>query len=322
MNESVESFIDKALDSKADVAVNGEKRTVNGKPCIYYEGYWIRRYDISQATYDSYADKKSLITMLSRRVFHNTEHGINTPGSHLDAAREAYDNCSNAGEKRVNAAMLAGALLNRATDILTHVVELEKDGVQITRQNELIRQCGSNLMEALELGKQVKHFSGMEGIDEIWGEPFKAFSQPMEEFYNSRYMKIGKAMGMIDAICQKTIGTFGSLPGYEQLKQLLIEYAYTSRLSVETVKEDPEYMKIWPTFIASSEALLSFRPELADDTSLEQKLVTELITDHIKAGKELIYYITRARVPMPKSFQEYSDKCERLSHDAQRVSAS
>ncbi|MGC4093589.1 MAG: hypothetical protein QM756_37965 [Polyangiaceae bacterium] len=36
----------------------------------------------------------------------------------------------------------------------------------------------------------VLHRSGEEGIDELWGEPFKAFAFPIEEFYKSRYIKI------------------------------------------------------------------------------------------------------------------------------------
>jgi len=25
--------------------LNGTKKTIKGKPCIYYDGYWIRRYE-------------------------------------------------------------------------------------------------------------------------------------------------------------------------------------------------------------------------------------------------------------------------------------
>ncbi len=178
----MQTLIEPVKSDDVNEITEGEQRTINGKPCVFYAGYWIRRYDITLDTYGSYTDKKRLIKMLTRRVFHNTETGINMPGSKLKETRAAYDNNDNPKQKRINAAMLAGALLNRATDILTHVVELQKDGVEITPQNELIRQCGRHLMEALDLGKQVKHCSGAEGIDELWGEPFKAFSQPINDF--------------------------------------------------------------------------------------------------------------------------------------------
>ena len=41
---------------------------------------------------------------------------------------------------------------------------------------------------------------GEEGIDELWGEPFKAFTMPIEKFYESRYIKIAQTMRDIDAI--------------------------------------------------------------------------------------------------------------------------
>jgi len=74
--------------------------------------------------------------------------------------------------------MLAGALFNRATDVFTAIVELEEKGVMISSENELMRTCGECFAEALELGKQVKHHSGEEGIDELWGEPSRAFTLP------------------------------------------------------------------------------------------------------------------------------------------------
>jgi hypothetical protein len=37
-------------------ASNGTKKDINGKPCIYYDGYWIRRYEIES---DDLATKKN-----------------------------------------------------------------------------------------------------------------------------------------------------------------------------------------------------------------------------------------------------------------------
>ena len=97
--------------------------------------------------------------------------------------------------------MLAGAIFNRATDIFTKLVEIQALGVTIEYDNALMRECGEHLQEALTLGKMVLHRSGEEGLDELWGEPFKAFAFTIEEFYNSRYVKIAQAMRAIDEIC-------------------------------------------------------------------------------------------------------------------------
>jgi len=302
-----------------DQITNGELRTIHGKTCVFYEGYWIRYYDISHGTYDNLANKKLIIMMLTRRVFHNTESGINMPGCKLDETREAYENNQNPAQKRINAAMLAGALLNRATDILTHVVELQKDGVEINSQNDLIRQCGNNLMEALELGKQVKHHGGGEGIDELWGEPFKAFSQPIDEFYKSRYLKIGLSMAMIDQIGTVINQTIGMINGFEGLADRVNTYTTASKLAVETVKKDPAFLTIWPAFIATGEGLLDFEPELADELTPLQILYIKQATELIKNGKSLISHISSARVPMPKSCAEFIQKCQLLTKETQKV---
>ncbi|MCP3853041.1 MAG: hypothetical protein GY694_22850 [Gammaproteobacteria bacterium] len=78
-------------------------------------------------------------------------------------------------KKRVKGAMLAGAFFNRAADIFEHLVDTEACGVEVLPDNDLMRTCGVCLQEALEFGKQAKHRNGHEGIDELWGEPFKAF---------------------------------------------------------------------------------------------------------------------------------------------------
>lgn len=65
--------------------------------------------------------------------------------------------------------MLAGALFNRAADIFLKLVELQTCGIEILSDNPLMRECGRCLLEAMELGKNVLHRSGEEGIDELWG---------------------------------------------------------------------------------------------------------------------------------------------------------
>ena len=67
---------------------NGTVRKKNKKKCVYYDGYWIRRYEIPT---DEVAARRELIDQLTKRVFHHTEAGINTPGYNLQEARERYE---------------------------------------------------------------------------------------------------------------------------------------------------------------------------------------------------------------------------------------
>ncbi len=285
---------------------NGTLQNFDGKECIYFDGYWIRHYPLP---HDTLASRKKLIDSLTKRTFHHTESGINTPGNKLEDARQAYEDEQDPARKRVNGAMLAGALFNRATDIFTSIVELEEKGVEVNPRNELMRQCGECFKEALELGKQVKHYSGHEGIDELWGEPLKAFTQPLERLFESRYIKIASAMKSIDLVTDELIESLQPEKSFSTASDLLNDFRKAAKLQVETMKSDPSFFKVWPAFIASREALDAFIPiseNLSEDAANRIYEGVKLIT----SGAALITYLSEARVPMPKSTEEFLMCCK------------
>jgi hypothetical protein len=241
---------------------NGERRSVDNIEYVFYDGYWIRYYAPIE---DTLANRKRLIDSLTRRAFHHTEAGINTPGKSLDLAREAYESETSPERKRVNAAMLAGALFNRATDLFTSIVDLAELGVQVSHSNELMRECSDCFQEALALGRQVKHHSGCEGIDEVWGEPFKAFTMPVKDFYESRFIKIAQSMRDIDLIANCMIDVFCSRALFSEARELIVEYATAARQTAETMKKDPVIFRVWPKFVALGEQLDAFKPGLSDE---------------------------------------------------------
>jgi len=67
-------------------------------------------------------------------------------------------------------------------------------------------------MEALELGKNIKLANGVDGVNELWGEPFRVFSLPIEEFFQSRYIKIAQTMAEIDLVTDKLITVIEHFP--------------------------------------------------------------------------------------------------------------
>ncbi|MCP4765152.1 MAG: hypothetical protein GY875_02665 [Gammaproteobacteria bacterium] len=275
---------------------------------IHYDGYWIRYYAPLE---DTLANRKRLIDSLTRRAFHHTEAGINTPGRSLDPAREAYERETDPERKRINAAMLAGALFNRATDLFTAIVDLGELGVQVSHNNELMRQCSDCFQEALMLGQQVKHHSGCEGIDEVWGEPFKAFTMPVADFYQSRFIKIAQGMREIDQVAACMKAEFCSRELFAGLEVLIVDYAAAAKHAAETMKKDPIIFQVWPKFLAIGEKLDEFRPGLPEgsDQMLRMRIAYERAL--IQEGRRLISYIASARVPMPKSTAAYIDKCKR-----------
>jgi hypothetical protein len=288
---------------------DGTLNVLDGKPVIFFDGYWIRYYAPPE---NSLAEKRRLIDQLTKRAFHNTEKGIKTPGPKLDQARAAWNAETDPARKRVNAAMLAGALFNRATDLFTQIVQLGELGVEISMDNELMKECGECFKEALELGKYVKHYSGEEGIDELWGEPFKAFTVPIATVYESRYIKVARAMRDIDALAAKMEEVFLVLPGFSAIGPRLRELASAAKLESETMKSDPVIFQVWPRFVAACEGVVDFRPNIAAPLSVERQRYIDEALRILADGCHVIEYLAGARVPMPKTTANFHALCERF----------
>jgi hypothetical protein len=282
----------------------GTTRLIDGQERVYYEGYWIKTYPVPEDTLQA---KKHLIEALTRRLFNHTEHGLNIPGHRMAEARRAYEAETDAGRKRVKGAMYAGALFNRATNIFTRLVDLQSTGVEISANNDLMRECGRCLQEALSLCRLVLHRSGEEGIDELWGEPFRAFCIPLEAFYASRYLKMAQAMRDIDRIAETMAATF-TAPMFPGIEPVIRDFARAAREKVETLRTDPDIFDIWAELVAAGERLASFTPMLSAGGEHEQR-VASFGTQLICNGRALIFHITRARVSMPKSTREFIDRC-------------
>ncbi len=286
---------------------NGTVRDIEGDRRVYYDGYWIKHYDPPA---DTLTAKKRLIQALTRRLFNHMEHGINIPGFRLDEIRSAYESERDPGQKRVKGAMLAGALFNRAADIFTKLVELEACGVAIGPENELMQQCGTCLREALEFGRSVKHRSGDEGIDELWGEPFKAFSMPIETFYESRYVKMALTMRNIDRIAAGLTAAFAGSRVFAGVEDVIRRYAEAAKRKCETLRTDRDIFEVWPAFVVAGEHLVDFAPRLPPGHGRLE--LTEALEGArlLKDGQRLVSYVTRARTPMPKSTDDLLALCE------------
>jgi hypothetical protein len=293
----------------SETTKNGTIAEVHGRRCIYYDGYWIKYYEPPPETL---AAKKALIEALTRRLFNHVEHGINIPGIRLAEARAAYEAETNPERKRVNGAMLAGALFNRATTIFTKLVELQADGVEIEPDDALMRECGDYLLEALELGHMVRHRGGDEGIDELWGEPFKAFSQPIAAFYESRYVKIAMTMRDIDRITTTLATTFEGSIQVNDLGPLLNELNDSAKRKCEILRTDPAIFQVWPAFVVAGDRLRNIQPNLPPAPSLTEIHEAQEANRILKSGSALVSHMVRARAPMPKSCRELIDTCHRF----------
>ncbi|MEO8409492.1 MAG: hypothetical protein ABI478_02900 [Propionivibrio sp.] len=298
--------------SDSATAPQATRRIMGGEERVFYEGYWIKTYPVPA---DSLRTKKNLIEALTRRLFNQTEHGLNIPGCRLHDARLSYQHETDPARRRVKAAMLAGALFNRATDILRKLVDLQTDGMDIRGDDPLMRECGQCLLDAMELRHFVLHRSGEEGIDELWGEPLRAFSLPIADFYESRYAKIGQSMRDIDRIADVIVSNFKRIPAFAAIETPLRDFVDAARLKLENLRTDPDIFDVWAQLVTTAERLANFAPlpqVIAEDPG-EVRHVRYEIGDGLlllRNGRDLIFYIARARTPMPKSTREYIERCE------------
>ncbi|MDR2880649.1 MAG: DUF1987 domain-containing protein [Azoarcus sp.] len=291
---------------------NGTLRIVDGIKRVYYDGYWIKAYDPPA---DSLRAKKVLIQATTRRLFNHVEHGINIPGKRLGETREAFEKEQAPSRKRVKGAMLAGALFNRASDIFSKLVELQEQGIEIDEDNALMRECGDCLQEALSLGRMVLHRSGEEGIDELWGEPFRAFSIPVEAFYESRYIKIAQTLRDIDRISDAMVLTFANDPLFSDAPTIIRRFTDEAKNKCETLRTDENIFDVWTGFVVASEQLGAYAPSMPaqPDAPLMRHAADGIRL--IKQGRALVTYLSRARVTMPRSTKDYLERCE----DYQRI---
>lgn len=295
----------------------GTRKIIDGVERVFYDGYWIKYY---APPADTLTAKRQMIVALTRRLFNHVEHGLNIPGSRLAEARRTYDTETNPALKRVKGAMLAGALFNRATDIITKLVELQALGVEIASDNALLRECGRCLQEALSLGRLVLHRSGEECIDELWGEPLHAFSIPVESFYESRFIKIASTLKDIDCLGQALLGHFGTDPDFDGIRPLIDALINAAHLKVETLQTDDNIFEVWPQFVVASENILQFTPVMYPEASLEFAYYQEEGIRLLAQGQAIISDIVRARTPMPKTTREY---LQRLAiHRSKRLPSS
>lgn len=295
------------VPNQEDTPEEGVRRLIDGEERVFYDGYWIKVYKVPADTLEA---KKRLIDALTRRLFNHTEHGLNIPGTRLAEARSSFESETDPARRRVKGAMLAGALFNRAADIFRKLVELQACGIEILSDNPLMRECGRCLLEAMELGRNVLHRSGEEGIDELWGEPFRAFSIPLEDFYESRYIKIGQTMRDIDRIAKCMIANLAQLPAFQGVESAIIDLANAAKIKTETLRTDPDIFDVWAIMVTAGERLANLTPHpvaaCSDGVCHDCGEGLQLI----RQGRDLIFYITRARTPMPKSTREFISRCE------------
>jgi len=79
------------------------------------------------------------------------------------------------------------------------------------------------------------------------------------------------------------------------------------------MKSDPCIFDIWPRFVATGEALGNIKPVLQTGCTQECQYLMDEAQHTLTAGRNLIDWVARARVPMPKSTKRYFERCDALA---------
>ncbi len=156
--------------------------------------------------------------------------------------------------------MLAGALFNRAADIFTKLVELEACGVDSAgkRPDARMRTVPSRSTEI----RQAETRNGDEGIDELWGEPFKAFTMPGAGALRKPFVKIAMTMRNIDEVAEHMARCCATDQRFEGIPNGSSGMQQWPSANVSTLRTDKDiFSDVWSDFVVAGEAITN-RPKL------------------------------------------------------------
>jgi hypothetical protein len=136
---------------------------------------------------------------------------------------------------------------------------------------------------------------------------------PVEDFYESRYIKMGQTMRDIDRIADSMVANFTLIPAFEGIEAPVRDFANTAKIKTETLRTDPDIFDVWSQLVTAGERLANFTPRPSTAASEKQNgRRLHSLSDGLQLlrnGRDLVFYLTRARTPMPKTTREYIERC-------------
>jgi hypothetical protein len=94
------------------------------------------------------------------------------------------------------------------------------------------------------------------------------------------------------------------------LEPIIHDFSHHARIKTETLRTDKDIFEVWSNLVTAGERLASFKPVFTDPDSETEKRRASFGTQLICNGRDLIFYITRARVAMPKSTTDFVARCK------------
>mgnify|MGYP000343645752 CR=1 FL=1 len=122
-----------------------------------------------------------------------------------------------------------------------------------------------------------------------------------------------QSMRDIDRIANAMIANFSRIPAFDAIEASVRDFANAAKIKTETLRTDPGIFDVWSQLVTAGERLANFTPKqiprsLGDAGGRPAHRVCDGLL-LLRNGRDLVFYITRARTPMPKSTCEYIERC-------------
>jgi hypothetical protein len=94
-------------------------------------------------------------------------------------------------------------------------------------------------------------------------------------------------------------------PAFTGVEVLIRALSEIAKSEMELFRSDPLMFRVWPAMVSAGEAIELFRPNIAGDADQAQRLRVAAGRRLLINGKNILFYLAGARVPMPKTTRQY-----------------
>jgi len=133
----------------------------------------------------------------------------------------------------------------------------------------------------------------------------------MEDFFESRYIKIALTMRDLDRIAAELVNMALDF-GYDDLEEPVLEFADVCKQISEIAKSDSDIFQVWPRYVVAREQLSTYCERCSSDRDFGKRMLIDDSYRLIREGKDLMSYLAGTRVPMPVSLRDFLNKSEAL----------
>lgn len=117
----------------------------------------------------------------------------------------------------------------------------------------------------------------------------------------------------IDSISYNLSVLFSPALIFKEVIPKIGELADCCKQVTETMRSDPAMIEIWPHYVSIADELRAFKAKSAEGASNAERAMARRGKELILAGVDLMNDMANMRIPLPRTTQEFTHKCETFS---------